>query len=346
MIKKLVVLLVMGILLISFMQVSFVIAQEDEATSDSVSEVVSDEVDEETRLEVEVMDSNHGRYMRLRQLYRSISRKIFRANLVIDYLKEKGVDTEGLGDIVSELEILRDEVKEIPDSESHEEAVKKFIDIKRESKKLIREFKDLSKELTDEDDRDEIRKRLQEAREDHLRRLKEIDDEVLKRRRLLHAAQAKKILDHLEVTDEDLLAKIESGEIKFDDIKSKLKGHYREKGESVRNRIHDKLKDDYREKKSISKRVLDHHKKNIRDRAVDRIKNRADILESKGHKRAGDHLRKAADHVKYGRKDRLKRDVHNKAVDKYKRKVKGNVKDKITDKVQDRKLNDEGVQDE
>ena len=128
--------------------------ETDAVEEEEVDAEEEESVDEVTEDEIEDMDLPAGVQLRILQLERQLLRKILRANVVIGFLQDKGEDTSELEEIVAELELLKEDASVIPDD--GEEAVKKFVDIKKETKKLVKRFRRLVRDLTDQVDRDEI----------------------------------------------------------------------------------------------------------------------------------------------------------------------------------------------
>ena len=142
------------------------IETENDADVDGGEEIETEgteEVDDETEVEIEEMDVPIGAELRILQLQRQLLIHILRANLVIDSLKELGKDTAELESIVAELEVLKEDAKIIPDNRG--EAIQKFIDTKKEARDLIKQFRELVREMTTESERESIRTKFSEIRE-------------------------------------------------------------------------------------------------------------------------------------------------------------------------------------
>src|SRR3989338_6388134 len=196
-----------------------------------------EEVDVETEHEVEEMDIPPGAQLRILQLQRQLLIHILRANVVIDSLKEMGKNTSELESIVAELEILKEESKIIPDN--REEAVQKFVDIKKEARDLIKEFRESVRELTTENERSEIRVKFSSIREDE--ELISLNEQIREAIKELHKKRVENVLDSLNVEDEELLAKIQSGEITVEELREKLRTHYSTLPEETKIRVRDNL---------------------------------------------------------------------------------------------------------
>src|SRR3989344_5727618 len=231
-----------------------------------------EEVDVETEHEVEEMDIPPGAQLRILQLQRQLLIHILRANVVINSLKEMGKNTSELESIVAELEILKEESKIIPDN--REEAVQKFVDIKKEARDLIKEFRESVRELTTENERSEIRVKFSSIREDE--ELISLNEQIREAIKELHKKRVENVLNSLNVEDGELLAKIQSGEITVEELREKLREHYSTLPEETKIRVRDNL---------------------MKARLEIRLDERADKLERSGHPIASERLRKVSERV-------------------------------------------------
>lgn len=264
---------------------------EVEVETETEDEVEVEDVDEETEKEVEEMDITPGATLRILQLQRQLLIHILRAELVIDSLKELGKDTTELESIVAELEVLKEDAKIIPDD--REEAIQKFIDIKKEAKNLIREFKQIVGELTTSDERDDIRTKFSSIRENA--ELTALNEEIENTRNELHKNRVENALGSMGVTDEELLAQIQSGEITIAELKEKLREYYDALPEGTKIEVRDELREIRIERKENRLRIVSETKDGIRERLELRLKERADKLDERGKKVAAERLRKVAE---------------------------------------------------
>src|SRR3989344_7922648 len=273
---------------------------EDEAENETDTEVEEDEeesevedIDVETEHEVEEMDIPPGVQLRILQLQRQLLIHILRANVVIDSLKEMGKNTSELESIVAELEILKEESKIIPDN--REEAVQKFVDIKKEARDLIKEFREAVRELTTESERSEIKVKFSGIREDE--ELISLNEQIREAIKELHKKRVENVLDSLNVEHEELLAKIQSGEIPVEELREKLREHYSTLPEETKIRVRDNLMKARIEMRTDRIRVITESVDGRRERLEVRFDERADKLERSGHPIASERLRRVSERV-------------------------------------------------
>ncbi len=256
-----------------------------------------DEEDENTEEEIKIMQHKPGKKIRLLQLRAKITHAILRGQVVIDYLSEKDVSQDLISElqgILAELEILRSEIREIPESDSREEAITKFIDIKKESRDLVKQFRKKVWEITTEDEREEIKDRLHEMREEHRDRIKDIRLELEELRHLLHSKEVQRLLDHMGVEDKRLINAILSGSLTVDEIKTKLREHFNSLSDDQKKLSKAKLRLKHVNDKKETRIKIDKYKDGQIKRIRIRIKDRADKLEEEGHHNASKRLKKIA----------------------------------------------------
>jgi copper chaperone CopZ len=264
-----------------------------------------DGIDEDTEGEIEIMHHKHGKKIRLLQLRAKITHAILRGQVVIDYLSEKDVSQDlilELQGILAELEILKEEIKEIPESDTKEEAITKFIDIKKESRDLVKQFRKKVWEITTEDERKEIKDRLHEKREEHKDKIKDIRSELKKLRHLLHSDEVKRLLKHLDVEDKRLIEAILSGSLTVDEIKTKLREHYNSLSDDQKRHSKARLRLKHANDKKEIRIKIDKYKDGQIKRIRLRIDERADKLEEGGHLNASKRLRIIASDLENNKK--------------------------------------------
>ena len=269
------------------------IETENDADVDEEAEVETEdmeEVDNETRTEVEEMDVVPGATLRMLQLQRQILIHVLRAEVVVDSLKTLGKNTTELESIVEELKLLREDAKIIPSTK--EEAVQKFIDIKTEAKSLVRQFREGARALTTESERSEIRINFKNIRDSA--ELTALNGQIINALRNLHKIRVENVLSSLGFEDEELIAKILSGEIGGGEIKIKLREYYDSLSEEEREAVKDRLREIRIEMRADRIKVIRENIDGRKERLEIRLDERISKLEREGHKIASERLKKAS----------------------------------------------------
>ena len=264
------------------------IETENDADVDEEAEVETkvdtDEIDDETEVEIEEMDVVPGATLRMLQLQRQILIHVLRAEVVVDSLKTLGKNTTELESIVEELKLLREDTKIIPPTK--EEAVQKFIDIKTEAKGLVRQFREGARALTTESERSEIRINFKNIRDSA--ELTALNGQIINALRNLHKIRVENVLSSLGFEDEELIAKILSGEIGGGEIKIKLREYYDSLSEEEREAVKDRLREIRIEMRADRIKVIRENIDGRKERLEIRLDERISKLEREGHKIASE----------------------------------------------------------
>ncbi len=285
--NKIFTLIFISVILVSLI---YVIAQEAQVDS-------STSIDVNTQKEVETMHVGLGAKVRVIQLKVAITRKIFEANIVIDYLKEKGKNTTELEDIVTQLEILKNETDTIKNITNREEAIKKFIDIKKDARSLIADFKTKARAMLTDSDREEIAKRREERKGELENQIKVIRSELDSIKNSFHEEQVKKILEKMNVTDDDLLQKVKNGEITLEELKKELRDKYDSLPDSEKVEVKTRVSTEVEKIRSENELAVKAYLNNVKERVASRLQERAQKLEEKGKERAALALRNTANKI-------------------------------------------------
>jgi hypothetical protein len=192
-------------------------AQADDAAVDA-----SATIDAETETEVLDMNSGVGAQMRLYQLERALQHAVIAGNLFIERADARGANTTALVDIVAELEVM---IKQVQDAEASaaenpEGAVEVFVTIKHDAKELIKEFREIAKDIVQPGDREALRDARDDADDSSLEDLRERIENARKEHR---ADQTERALRNAGIIDEELIAKIRAGEITALEIRERMK---------------------------------------------------------------------------------------------------------------------------
>ncbi len=247
----------LAIFLVFFMFFSVVIAQDadttEEASVSEVNEIESEAITEETKEQVKLMvESNYGATVRVWQLRKSIIRAVIAGEVVIDYLDEKGEDVLDLQAKLDELNIIE---KEVIALDSDNSSVEDFVNIKRDAKNLISEFKELTRNRISSEDRNEIIEIVKKEMEEN-RLLDSTESEMEKARNQLNAERTERLLERFGITDKELANKVRNGEITKNELKEQLRGKYKNIGQEKKKQAKQKIETKNNEvQERIKKRV-------------------------------------------------------------------------------------------
>ena len=192
---------------------------DDSATieSEDVEEV---EISEQDKKETRVMHKKRGLKLRYLQLERAITRAVEGQKIAISFVQEKYLDVETteLEDINAELSALLELVKEV-DFEVGEDLITNFIDLRDESKELVKLFRENIHEILEEGDIAKLRARIKEMKKE---RLTELDEQIKLKRREYNTEKVQEVLSRLGVKNDKLIASVEKGDVNLKQIKNNV----------------------------------------------------------------------------------------------------------------------------
>ena len=293
------------LLSVLFFILSFVVAQDSQTGNETGNESVINEssgvVDNETSNETGIIDNQHGARVRLLQLERAILRRALLGDAVIAVLSNKSINTSDLEGIVRELRLLAEEAGRAANSSDVNLSVQHFLDIKRDAKILIKEFKRKIKGLLTGADRVALNRRVKEIERVEMR---ELGERIRREVHELNGVRVKKILEHMNSENESLVEEVRDGKIAVRDIVTRLRALEGDLSDEEKQRLRERLRDEHVERRVMRvDRVLRNEEKAL-TRASERLRERAAKLESEGFEKArsmtlarAERFREAADAV-------------------------------------------------
>jgi len=289
--KRVCVFVALLFLFAAVLNVQFVLAEENDTNNSTTNETIDNSTVEET----DVMHYQYGAKVRLLQLERAIRQRVLKAEVVIDILSNRSANISELERIVTELKLLADEAhQEAVNStfENKNESVQKFIEIKRDAKDLIKEFKNLTKRVLTPEDKREIAKRMSEINTNEIKALRE---QIKEQIRMLNAHRAEKILEKIGKNDTETVDKIRRGEATKQEAMQKIKEHYSDFSNTQKQTLRRELQDE-RQKMMEWKmqRIAKAEEKGLM-RASERVGERAMKLREMGKTNASRVLEQRAD---------------------------------------------------
>ncbi len=223
----------------------------------------------ESESETEIMVSPNGARVRLFQLERAIRVRILRANEVILFAQNNSIDTSGLEEIVSELEVLADEAHAAAlgtNESSKAESLQSFLEIKSESIDLVKEFRDLSKELIPPGERDGLKSKINKINKEEFQ---EISNQIRAEIKVVNAKRVRDVLG--EEGGEEIAEKIESGKLSVVEARNEIKEKIVESGEQKREELRNEIREKVREQKEVNAIEVEQIKVRIQTEVSQRI---------------------------------------------------------------------------
>ena len=209
-------------------------------TASTMSLALADEADEtqeEIIDEIGVMHYEFGAGIRLLQLEKVLTRNIMIGEKIIEILQELEVNTFDLELILTEMELLKDEIQYAdPNSE---DAVEQFVDMKNESINLTKEFRVTLHGLLDEEAVVTLREQMKDFYKEEMQSLREQIRNMIRNfnRNRLHS-----IYEIIGLFDEELLEQYNDGEVTIAEVKIQLREYFNNLTKEERQHLFAELK--------------------------------------------------------------------------------------------------------
>lgn len=229
---------------------------ETENNEESNNESETNETSDQEEEQVGAMVSPPGAKVRLLQLEKAITKNILAGNEIIAFISEnnQSIDVTELNTILDNLEALIDEIHALPTEGQGNELANQFVDIKDRARDLIKQFREKAKAILKESDQAALRERIKNLDKTVIR---DLNEKIKQARQEFNAWKASKILEHLGLSDEELIEKIKTGEITIDDVKKRLREHYHQLNQETKRAAMEKLREEMMEKRELHRKSLD-----------------------------------------------------------------------------------------
>jgi hypothetical protein len=181
------------------------------------------ETSEETGNESRLMFFDKGAEIRLVQLQIAINKALINGELVIDYIGDnvETPDVARMTDILDELEAIDAEIQEYRDAGVYDEtSVEKFVQWKKDSWNLVKEFRDLAKEQLKDEDLSALKDLIKNADYTSIAALKE---EIRTIAQEFNANRARELFRNYGTEREEVIEKIRNGEFNVEQAKETLR---------------------------------------------------------------------------------------------------------------------------
>lgn len=233
-----------------------------------------DIVDAGTQTEVEAIHSNVGANMRLLQLRYEIERRLVNMDRVVNYLDDNGKDTSELKGVIEELKLLDEELKSYVVG-NLDDAIDKFISVKKDAISLIADFKVKAGVLLSEEDKTSLKSSLGNSEDEELNQLKE---QFQQQKREYNAERVRNLLQVMGVEDEALVQQVRNGEVTVAQARQKLKENYDNSDRAKREQFKTQLKEEIKTRVQSVRASVEDYGKNVVANTASRIQARADKL--------------------------------------------------------------------
>lgn len=250
---------------------STAVVATDVAVADTA---VSDVVDNSLDAEVAIMNTPYGAQVRLIQLEASLERNILSGEDVIARITENHPDFDAsiLNGILDELRALEVEVQAVDIEGSADELAQSFVEIKADAIELSKEFRSevVDSNTLSKEDKEQLRT---QAKEKVNKRITAVKEKLTQARNHYNAQKAKSLMKAFGAENNDLVEKIQSGEMTLAQVKEQLRASYKKSSSEEKTALRNQVKE-----AAMKRRVF---QQSTMDRADEMIQNRIQLRESK-----------------------------------------------------------------
>ena len=256
------------------------ITNDEEVDENETNVTVTDEEVEATEDSEEDNDASIivyplGAKVRLIQLEIGLTKAVIAGNVINGYLEDNYVDTdlERMNEIVNELQDMLEEIAAMRQlDEPREDSVEKFVEYKDTSKDLIKEYRDLVKEILSTEDYSAVRELVRNADYSEIESLRQQQKELV---REYNANRVQKFLERFQRNNPDLIRKVKNGEFNAAQIKNQM----REAIKSIdRTKIKEAVQRISEARKQLEKAKIEAKKARVE---VEKIRERAQEMREK-----------------------------------------------------------------
>ena len=241
------------------------------ALADEAGDIQQDEVeiDAETQDEVEIMNYQFGAEVRLLQLEKSITKNILKGEEVVSVLKGAEYNTTELEAILSELELLKEEVQSADPNST--DAVQIFVDLKSDAIELTKDFRETLKDLLDEGTVEELRERVREM---VCEQVQNLSQQIRNRIRQFNRNQLHRIYGIIGETNSSLINEYQNGNVTKEQVKQQISKKVNEMTKEKRYQIFSELKEGKIRERIQARLCVENVTENFQDRKETRLTNR------------------------------------------------------------------------
>ena len=241
------------------------------ALADEAGDIQQDEVeiDAETQDEVEIMNYQFGAEVRLLQLEKSITKNILKGEEVVSVLKGAEYNTTELEAILSELELLKEEVQSADPNST--DAVQIFVDLKSDAIELTKDFRETLKDLLDEGTVEELRERIREM---VCEQVQNLSQQIRNRIRQFNRNQLHRIYGIIGETNSSLINEYQNGNVTKEQVKQQISKKVNEMTKEKRYQIFSELKEGKIRERIQARVCVENVTQNFQERKETRLTNR------------------------------------------------------------------------
>ncbi|MFA5764277.1 MAG: hypothetical protein WC915_05715 [archaeon] len=241
-----------------------------DAETELEEEVASEAIDQETQVEIALMQDSLGAKVRVLQLQHAALKSYLVGNEVIAILTERA-DVSEMQAIQAEISLLKDEAFAL--DENSETAVADFVAIKRDLRASVSQFRSAVNSQLTVEEKATIRANVSVNEE-----LIALNQTIKETIREHNASKVKSMLGKMNVNNQEVINKIKAGELTLEQIRNRVKEEYKQ----LQSEEKELVKQEFAAKINAQEKILETKRENIVKNYIEvqkeRIQNRLEQL--------------------------------------------------------------------
>lgn len=239
----------------------------------------------------------YGAEVRLLQLEKSVTRNILIGDAVLNIIDENQ-DVEEAEKTLNTLEMLLEEIKTTPRTGDKNVLVQTYVELKKEARTLVSDFKMQTKDLITPQNRIQIINQIKEIDRNSFTKLNE---SIKEKARNFNAEKMKEHFKTLGFETDPMVERIRNGDANLKEVKEYALNKFKDLNLAEKKQLATQMKNDSVKRTVESKKIMEKVKTNLREKLTNNIQNRLENLNDWVERKGLD----ANTNGKYNRSERL-----------------------------------------
>ncbi len=276
--KKIIGIIILLMLMVSISSLALAEDAEENLISEPGFESTSEIDNNETVREVIIMNYSLGSKIRLLQLEKAITRNLLKGEMAVDVLEGLEYNTTNLEEILDELELVLEQVKNADPNAS--DAVEVFVGLKHDSKNLTTLFRNTIKDMLSEVKYKEIRQQIRENLSDELQNYsKKIQNQI----KQFNRNQLYRLYGIVGQGNNSVVTSYMNGTMNLTQVKLQLNKMVNMKAQSKKKEIFGHIKKENIQNQASANALANKVKANFTERKQDRLQQRLEKANETGN---------------------------------------------------------------
>ncbi len=271
---------------------SLALADDAEEEPEENEEVV----DEETECEIQIMNNSLGSEIRLLQLEKALTKNILIGERAVEILQALDYNTTDLEYILEEMRLLLEDAQNA--NTTSDESVQIFIDLKIDAKNLTKEFREIIKDLLDDEKLKEIKEQIREMA---FNTLENYSKRIRNRIKQFNRNQIHRLFGIIGKSNESFYEDYINGNLSVEEVKNQISKMVNQMIKEKKNQIVLELMEEKIKNKVQAKIFANNSSNNFEERKLERLQNRLQKAEDNDNNRLMERIQNRIDNMNGGK---------------------------------------------